>query len=436
MSPINALDSHEAVFFFVGRCICRGGLILLRVVRASRADSQTSTVAEYPKLPERQLKERNMADLPSVAVRKQSQIRDRLANVARSLAAQHRSELEEWKKGAMELNRPDWLWESLLLSFSTMGRSMGAVGLIRNPDLHSKVTYEALAKLSPHERRRTLKETLRAAKWVRMPDRKAEWLYSAFNRISSEMGGIAEAKQVLLARAGQEAKMQFLRTFDGIGPKYSRNMLMDVYHPDFRDSIAIDQRIQSISKALGLSFKNYDDHERFYLSVAHDAGLNGWELDRLMYRFTKDFLDELLPSKEDSGDKSRIKQLPQEQRGSAGNFELKVEDDSGPLGSLDEVSVDDEFGIYAPLFDGTGRYLTLLNLNDHSKSKRAISLIRECSASVSNPYLDICRLLRQNNWRPHLVGAVAIAMLPQNTKAIDQLWDSIDRGVGWPRNSW
>ena len=107
-----------------------------------------------------------MADRSSVAVRKHPQIRERLANVARFLAAKHRSELEEWKKGAMELNRPDWLWESLLLSFSTMGRSKGAVGLIRNPDLHSKVTYEALAKLAPHERRSTLKETLRAAKWV------------------------------------------------------------------------------------------------------------------------------------------------------------------------------------------------------------------------------------------------------------------------------
>lgn len=107
------------------------------------------------------------------------------------------------------------------------------------------------------------------------------------------MGGVAAAKERLLGQAGREAKIKFLQSFHGIGPKYSRNMLMDVYHPDFRDSIAIDQRILSISKALGLSFRNYNDHEDFYLRVARDAGLNGWELDRLMYRFTDEFLIEL-----------------------------------------------------------------------------------------------------------------------------------------------
>ena len=80
---------------------------------------------------------------------------------------------------------------------------------------------------------------------------------------------------------------------DGIGPKYSRNMLMDIFHPDFRDSIAIDQRILSISRLLELRFKNYNEHENFYLDVADGAGLSGWELDRLMYRFTDEFLDAL-----------------------------------------------------------------------------------------------------------------------------------------------
>ena len=55
---------------------------------------------------------------------------------------------------------------------------------------------------------------------------------------------------------------------------------MDVYHEDFRDSIALDLRIKAISEALGLSFSSYTEHERFYLDVAREAGLNGWELDR------------------------------------------------------------------------------------------------------------------------------------------------------------
>jgi hypothetical protein len=61
--------------------------------------------------------------------------------------------------------------------------------------------------------------------------------------------------------------------------------MMDVYHEDFRNSIALDVRIKAISDALGLSFSSYAEHELFYLNVARDAGINGWELDRLLFNF-------------------------------------------------------------------------------------------------------------------------------------------------------
>ena len=61
--------------------------------------------------------------------------------------------------------------------------------------------------------------------------------------------------------------------------------MMDVYHEDFRDSIAIDSRIQAISEQWELEFDSYQDHEAFYLEVSKLANLNGWELDRLMFRF-------------------------------------------------------------------------------------------------------------------------------------------------------
>lgn len=77
--------------------------------------------------------------------------------------------------------------------------------------------------------------------------------------------------------------MLFLRKLPVIGPKYARNIMMDVYHPGFRDCIAIDSRIKAITKALGLHFASYKEHEKFYLSVASGAGIDGWELDRLLY---------------------------------------------------------------------------------------------------------------------------------------------------------
>jgi hypothetical protein len=133
-----------------------------------------------------------------------------------------------------------------------------------------------------------LQAVLHAAK-VRMPDRKAEWLSAAFDRIAT-MGGPAAAKLELQNREGRAGKIEFWREFDGIDEKYSRNIMMDVYHPEFRNSIAVDSRIKKISKALGLYFKNYDDAERFFLSVAQQVGIEGWELDRIMYRFLKEFV--------------------------------------------------------------------------------------------------------------------------------------------------
>jgi hypothetical protein len=59
--------------------------------------------------------------------------------------------------------------------------------------------------------------------------------------------------------------------------------MMDVYHEDFRDSIAVDARIKKVSAAHGLSFGAYAEEEDFYLNVARKAGLNGLELDRLMF---------------------------------------------------------------------------------------------------------------------------------------------------------
>ena len=65
---------------------------------------------------------------------------------------------------------------------------------------------------------------------------------------------------------------------------------MDVYHPDFHDAIAVDERIKKITTALGYSFSGYVDHEQFYQELARDAGLQPWELDRLLYHFNDDIL--------------------------------------------------------------------------------------------------------------------------------------------------
>ena len=88
---------------------------------------------------------------------------------------------------------------------------------------------------------------------------------------------------------GRSAKIKFLKEFELIGDKYSRNLMMDVYHDEFRDYIAIDSRIKNISTQWNISTKNYKECEEFYRSVAKKAKIDCWTLDRLMYEFENVF---------------------------------------------------------------------------------------------------------------------------------------------------
>lgn len=216
------------------------------------------------------------------------EVQKHLAQVARVLAKQQKAKLDELKAEHAQLSRPDFVWHYLLQSFATMGRASGWHGLIGNKASYRKVQFDTLTSLPASKRDAQVRDTCWAAK-VRMPDKKADYILGCFDLVTS-MGGPEAAKRLLFQQPDRDAKIRFLKTFPGIGDKYARNILMDVYHEDFRDSIAVDVRIKEISTRWGLVFGNYTDHEAFYLSVAQSAGLNGWELDRLMFNFQDRFL--------------------------------------------------------------------------------------------------------------------------------------------------
>ncbi len=217
--------------------------------------------------------------------------KDRLVAVVRALATEKRAELERHKEGQSGLARPDFIWHYLLQSFATMGRASGWRGLIGNQENYGRVTYSALAVLTPDARTAQVRQVCRAA-GIRMPDRKADFILGCFEHVT-RLGSPEAAKAKLLAQPSREAKIEFLKRFPGIGDKYARNIMMDVYHEDFRDSIAIDARIKAISAELGLTFASYEEHEAFYLDVAREAGLNGWELDRLLFNFRPEIESQL-----------------------------------------------------------------------------------------------------------------------------------------------
>ena len=213
-----------------------------------------------------------------------------LVTVAKDLRNKYQDDLDSKKKMGLALQeRSDFLWYELLVSYSTWGGSRGSEGLIEDEKRYQQVSYEELKKIDAKEDRiNRLRQIMKDAK-VRWFNKKAPMLAQCFEKIEA-MGGLTVANTTLLNKKSASEIMKFLDDFPGIGPKYARNIMMDSYHPLFRDRIALDSRVRSVSNELGLDFKNYSNHENFYLRVAKEAGIEGWELDRLIYGHTDDFL--------------------------------------------------------------------------------------------------------------------------------------------------
>jgi hypothetical protein len=89
------------------------------------------------------------------------------------------------------------------------------------------------------------------------------------------------------------------------------------------------------------------------------------------------------------------------------------------------------FPSFRPLFAtseraGASGYLKLLNLTDGARE--AIDQIRTAIArSVDRVDAEIAALLGESNWRPQLVGAVAVLVAGANAARLTALWSAIDR---------
>jgi hypothetical protein len=215
--------------------------------------------------------------------------RKRLLEFLGALPEHMRRKLESLKAEALRIvERSDFLWYLFLTGFASMGASRGYQGLISDEANYNRITFEALSALSPGDRRGALEAALRRAK-IRWPARKATWL--AYNHaLILESGGLTAVQVEAQAQRGTEAKIAFLKRFKGIGDKYGRNIWMDIYDPDFRHTIAIDERIRTVSRALGVGDLSYAEHEAVYQGIARDAGLEPWELDRILYWYNAEAL--------------------------------------------------------------------------------------------------------------------------------------------------
>jgi endonuclease III len=215
--------------------------------------------------------------------------RDRFVDAVRAVAARNRETLAEIRARASDDDHRD-LWTSVVRSMATMQRSSGW-DLLRPPHARTPIAYETLLLLDKAKRVETLERVLTSAK-VRMAPKKARWLADNIDIIANAGGPLAFNRAIDDA-PDRDSVMRKLMELRGFGPKYARNLPMDRRHPLFLDSIAIDSRIDSIGKHLGLPEKSsYEAQEQYYLAVAREAGLeDGWEMDRVLYNFTEQILE-------------------------------------------------------------------------------------------------------------------------------------------------
>jgi thermostable 8-oxoguanine DNA glycosylase len=186
--------------------------------------------------------------------------------------------------------RSDTLWFELILSMSTWQGSGGS-DLATEKKYYTQVTYDRLLQMDEDDRIQHLEEVLLNA-GVNMHQKKSRYINSHVERIEA-MGGLEMAQEEFESKDGKNAKMDFLKQFKGIGDKYARNIGMDLYHPDFRDTIALDTRIGNVTDKLDIKFDTYEQEEIFYASVADRLSITPWELDRILYRYTDEVIDEI-----------------------------------------------------------------------------------------------------------------------------------------------
>ncbi|MBK7055468.1 MAG: hypothetical protein IPH52_10505 [Leptospiraceae bacterium] len=158
-----------------------------------------------------------------------------------------KNELDKKKKESLDnFKRKDWLWHELIVSISTWGNAKRAKKILENEELYNNIKYDNIKKLPINEVRKIINKTIRNAKIGTgrvSPERKADFLFRNFVLLQN-MGGCEKVSSFLLNIKGKESKIIFLSLFNGISQKYARNIFMDIYHEEFRYSIAVDERIK------------------------------------------------------------------------------------------------------------------------------------------------------------------------------------------------
>jgi len=203
--------------------------------------------------------------------------RDKLIRVVLERWAVRRSELELLaEQSLVRADDPDWPWSGFILSFATMGGSDNWINRIE--PRKSDYSWQRVCQMSASER-------AQAAHELANP-RRRHIVIPAFEACFQKFqfsGGPSGVRSEYLTYSTARERIAFLRSFQGIGDKYSRNIPMDIYDPLVRNHFAIDHRIKKIFEIINGHVPRYRFAEEWLNQLARDVGINAWYFDRLLY---------------------------------------------------------------------------------------------------------------------------------------------------------
>jgi len=194
------------------------------------------------------------------------------------LASKNAEMLENLKNGAKKWGcHNDWPWNGFVLSGATRGGSARWQKNVK-PRYDKELSWPVLSELKCEQKVQNRLKTV-----GRFKNKTGVWLWAMFEKIEKE-GGPTQIRQCL-NRGNAEQAIALLMSFPGCGPKYARNIMMDVYDERFREGyFAIDSRIKKLLPRLKYTgTAKYEDQERFLVGMAECVGMECWELDRLLY---------------------------------------------------------------------------------------------------------------------------------------------------------
>lgn len=182
---------------------------------------------------------------------------------------------EDWKD-------PENYWKKILTNQMHIGSNAATLNKrMETEEFEVASNFKQFSKLSEAVQKATFEAFVPGGRTMKA-ERKVENLMQAVKHISEK--GL---DNLFNGDLDKEEIIQNLSTFEGIGSKQARNILMDLCHPDTEnDTIPVDTNWGNVGEYLGKEWNDSDKHEEEICSIISEMSLDtesDWETDRLMY---------------------------------------------------------------------------------------------------------------------------------------------------------